>query len=114
MEQVITQKLASAVSDLVVPKSFGCYSSKGNNALHKKATLFLSKLAKATDYAEVVFACRYWIRAWEAMGSIKTYYQDGVTDTEVRCQVFCFMEEALTQLGYQDDADNIWDKLRGN
>ena len=107
-------EIGKPVTEYPIPDGFGCYTKKGDNALKKKAQTFLNKLAKAKVSSDIFAACRYWVRAWEAMDEVPAYREDGVGDTEVRCQVFYFMEKALTHIGYGSSADHIWDKIRGN
>lgn len=103
------------------PKHFGCYTSKGNRRLQALAAQLLNNIEsvlaiKDEDSVKYIVTLTKvlasYVKKYGDLCDKKTYYNDGMSDTEVRECVGGFMDDVCEAIGHRELGDVIWNTVR--
>jgi len=89
-----------------VPHTWGVFSANANALLYKKATALYNKALTGTN-KQVLNACISFINSWKRMAEAKTYRGTGISDTDVREQVYEFAVVICKARGIEVDDDTF-------
>jgi hypothetical protein len=94
--QTITRQVPC---ELTAGANWGCYTTRTNTSLRKKAETVIKKLEKAETRQQVRKAVIAFYKGWLRMCDSSTHLDAGVSDTEVRECVRGFGEDAIDAYG---------------
>lgn len=105
-QDVISRKTEK--KELIIPNSWGMYTSKGNNRLKQFAKQLIIDLQNSTSGLDALKALMKYYKRWRRLHSTKTMGESG--DTAVRECVADFGMKAAKAFGYADLEERAYEE----
>ena len=101
------------VRDIEIMGHWGCYERRSDKSLTIKANRFVKAMLDArTSYPKAHKSGVKFILAWMRMCRTATHRRQGVSEIEVRDNVWGFLEKVYKIFGYNSkDVDAVWDEV---